>query len=392
MEPGANHTAGVVYTDRICVALPETPRDAVAPSAVDPLPSQAEMLQRLVGSDPPERVAPQYLFGVNYAGGNFREGFVVPRPESLDYFQAKGVLLMRLPIQWERLQSELSKPFDPDYLASVKQAVGMMADRNMKVLLDVHNYAKYRSKLIGSPEVSIESFADLWRRLAREFHDQPAIWGYGLMNEPHIKESETWARIVQAAIDAIRAADKKTRIVVATEDVGGTFDWSRCDEKLPDRLTDPANNLCYEWHCYFDSYSGGKYNKTYEYEINRPGMERWPYRGVDPMFGVRAVEPFVKWLEARGLQGIVGEFSVPANPDRDPRWLAILDNFYRYLGEHRLPSTYWAAGTLWTPGRAYVIEPRGGRDRPQMQILLKHACTSVGRSATSTDGARKRTP
>jgi endoglucanase len=103
------------------------------------------------------------------------------------------------------------------------------------------------------------------------------------------------------------------------------------------------------------------------------------------MIGVKRLEPFVKWLKANNYKGIVGEFSVPANLDRDPRWLIVLDNVYEYLQKNEIPSTFWAAGTLWTQGRCYVIEPSRrnnapdkGKDRPQTQILLKHARAYAG--------------
>ena len=97
------------------------------------------------------------------------------------------------------------------------------------------------------------------------------------------------------------------------------------------------------------------------------------------MHGVRQTKPFVEWLKANNLKGFVGELGVPANPDRDPRWLELLDNMYAYLGKNNIPSVYHAAGTLWTPGRSYVLEPEWrpgpnqGKDRPQMKVLLKNA-------------------
>ena len=102
------------------------------------------------------------------------------------------------------------------------------------------------------------------------------------------------------------------------------------------------------------------------------------------MVGVKRLEPFVAWLKAHNVKGFIGEFSVPANLDRDPRWLIVLDHVYEYLRQNELPNTFWAAGTLWTPGRSYVIEPdwhegpNQGKDRPQTQILLKHARAYAG--------------
>ena len=149
---------------------------------------------------------------------------------------------------------------------------------------------------------------------------------------------------------------------------------------LAAQLKDPSNNLCWEAHEYFDSNGSGKYNNSYQYEINRPRAAV-----NDPMMGVKRIEPFVKWLKENNYKGILGEFSVPANVDRDPHWLIILDNVYEYLRQNEIPSTYWAAGTMWTPERSYVLEPQWrtvwpnyGKDRPQMRILLKHARLYAG--------------
>jgi len=382
MERGVNHIGGVLYTNRICVTSP----DAVPPYTEEghrDTPTLQGVLEELLGKNFPEKAQPakpQYLFGVNYVGGGFRprQGFLVPTTESLDYYKSKGVLLMRLPITWEPLQPKLEGQLDERYVSAVKRSVRLMGERDMKVLLDLHNYARYRKKLIGSAEVPFSAFADVWRRLAEAFKDEPAIWGYGLMNEPYNTEGK-WPEAAQAGIDGVRAVDKKTMIVVCGDQFGNTMHWMKYGAPLAKQLKDPSNNLCWEGHCYFDSYSGGKYQFSYEYEINRPDTDRWPCGRVDPMFGVRVLEPFVKWLKANNYKGIVGEFGVPANPDRDPRWLVILDNVYAYLAKNGIPNTYWAAGTMWTPGRSYIIEPEWragpnqGKDRPQMRILLKHA-------------------
>ena len=42
----------------------------------------------------------------------------------------------------------------------------------------------------------------------------------------------------------------------------------------------------------------------------------------------------MKWLKENNYKGILGEFGVPANPDRNPRWLVILNNVYAYFGEN----------------------------------------------------------
>jgi endoglucanase len=71
------------------------------------------------------------------------------------------------------------------------------------------------SAIIGSARVPYGAFADLWSKLAAEVKDEPGVYAYGLMNEPHDMEDSTrWPRAAQAAVDAIRRVDRNTTIVV----------------------------------------------------------------------------------------------------------------------------------------------------------------------------------
>lgn len=370
MEPGVNHIPAVVYCEGIRVLAPDAAAKFQTASPAPKPAAAARKTPKTVTTTPSPalRVQPQQLFGVNYAGGTFRhnDSFICPTPESLDYYRDKGVVLMRLPFDWEPLQPQLGQPLSEKYLAALKQSVRLMSDRNLKVLLDLHNYARYNKDLIGTGKVPMDAFKDVWKRLAEAFKDDPAIWGYGLMNEPY-KTNGAWPKMAQAGIDGVRSVDSKTMIVVSGDNFAGTHSWKKNGADLPKQLHDPADNLCYEGHCYFDADGSGKYVHSYEFELNRPRSE------LDPMLGVRRLEPFVAWLKENHLKGLVGEFSVPANPDRDERWLEILDNACDYLGRNGIQSTFWSGGTLWTPGRCCVLEPRQGQDRPQMQILLKYA-------------------
>jgi endoglucanase len=346
------------------------------------------------------------LIGVNWAGAEFaprnlpgveNRDYGWPTAESLDYWKSKGVVLIRLPFSWERLQPALNGEFDPDYLAGLTRSVALIRERDLRVLLDLHNYGKYRGQPIGSETVPVEAFADVWRRLAEVFKGDTSVCGYGLMNEPACKP---WVDKVQAAIDAIRAVDAKTAIFVANDyagwsaspqhiqryggEVGKRGDFAAwADERLPigdpKLLRDPATNLVYEMHFYFDHDNSGTYKKTYEEEAARrdgPGVR------VTPEIGVDRVRPFAAWVKKHNVRGFVGEFGVPANPGIDPRWLEALDNAVAFMQTNRLDCTYWAAGTRWTPGREYVIEPQGwstalppeerAKDRPQLNVLLKY--------------------
>src|SRR4029079_809119 len=81
-------------------------------------------------------------------------------------------------------------------------------------------------------------------------------------------------------------------------------------------INDPANNLIYEAHLYFDSNGSGTYTKTYDGQ------------GANPRIGVDRLQPFLDWLEANDAKGFIGEFGVPAN---DPKWLPVLNNFMKAI-------------------------------------------------------------
>ena len=337
----------------------------------------------------------EYMVGINLGGAEF--GGVIPgvegvhygwpTVEELDYWQSKGIQLIRLPFLWERLQPALNGAFDRDYLAGLEDTVKMMGQRNMFVILDVHNYAKYHGELIGTDAVPLAAFGDLWRRLADVFKDNPAVYGYGLMNEPGPCD---WASAAQVAIDAIRQVDMATRIYVAndypawaaTYATGDLAVWA--EKKMPignpKMLHDPSNLLRWELHVYLDHDASGKYKHTYQHEIDRTDG---PGARVGPDIGVKRVKPFVEWLNKYDQIGFIGEYSAPANPGVDRRWLLALKNTMDYFQENGLANTYWAAGKRFTSGQGYVISQNGwppklkeGGGRPQLKLLRKYIALS----------------
>jgi endoglucanase len=239
----------------------------------------------------------------------------------------------------------------------------------MVVLLDLHNYAKYNGKKISEGGFTIAQFGDVWDRIAKLVKPQQKyIWGYGLMNEPYVDGAEK-VPFWQAGIDAVRKYDPKTRITVSAEALAR-------GEKNPAQfhLKDPARALVMEKHFYFDHDASGRYAKTYEEEITRDKPR------VNPMVGVERLKQFVEVCEKYNLDCLIGEFGAPAGDGVDPRWLEALENSMRYMHEHRISSTYWAAGEYWTRrGNSYVIGENGwktgehvGEDRPQVPILMKY--------------------
>lgn len=311
---------------------------------------------------------PNY-FGVNLAGadfgsnmpGVFNVDYTYPVASELDYYKSKGLLLIRLPFRWERLQPKLGGELDTVELNRLKTIVAAIQNRNMYVVLDMHNSCRYsienKTRMIGTSEVTVEHIKGFWTKLATVFKDEKNIWGYGIMNEPHdMLNKNHWFSIAQEIINGIRTVDKSTTIVVGGDCWSSAEKWIAQSDNLK-KLVDPSGKLIFEAHIYFDKDASGQYRNSYDKENTTSNT------------GIERANPFVNWLKKNKLRGFIGEYGIP---DNDPRWLITLDKLLSYLKDNEINGTYWAAGPWW--GNNFMtIEPSDGvTDRPQMSIVVKY--------------------
>ena len=310
------------------------------------------------------------IFGVNLAGaefgevmpGIFNQDYTYPTVEELDYFKSKGLTLIRLPFRWERVQPVLGTELDKKELQRIKDFVTEAAKRDIYVLLDLHNYARYVVKgkeiRIGSSPVTTSHIKDLWAKLAAEFKDYQNIWGYGIMNEAHDMANKTqWFKIAQAVINGIRSNDTKTAIVVGGDSWSSAERWQEESDNLKN-LIDPNDNLIFEAHVYFDKDASGQYLGSYDDEEASPNT------------GVERVQPFIDWLKNNDKRGFIGEYGVPSDDDR---WKVTLDNFLNHLAKNCLSGSYWAAGPWWGDYPLTLEIKDDGADQNQMEIVKKYS-------------------
>lgn len=315
--------------------------------------------------------------GVNISGAEWGErnlpgepgrDYVFPSRRSLDYWAAQGLTLLRVPFLWERLQPRPGGPFAGAYLELLHETVRNAAAAGVQVAFEPHNFGRYRVDGVewiidqrdgaGRVPVSRFDFADLWVRFAREFGAADTVWAYDLMNEPHDLGASDWKAISQCAVSAVRAAGDRKTILVPGDGWSGAEWWKQRNGRRP-WIDDPAANIVYEAHCYFDANRGGRYELSYEEEAARS-------RDL-PGLGRRRVEPFLTWCRDNGVRGILGEFGVPHG---DPRWLAVMDGFLDAVAEAGMDALYWAAGEWW---QDYAIGLQPSADyavhRPQLDRL-----------------------
>lgn len=192
-----------------------------------------------------------------------------------------GNMLPYTPTDYERLQSRykcnlLRVMIQPSYgysydltteqgyadmfaasLADIRTHITLAHQHGIKLLLDCHYPPGGRAAPgVGFPTEYSDSwyqqFISLWKFLATEFKDEPAIWGFDIVNEPVYlwqnpnKQSPTemnWWKLIRDAIREIRAIDPNRLCVVE-------LDGFASPQLYPFLEPWPFSNLVYSFHFY----------------------------------------------------------------------------------------------------------------------------------------------
>jgi hypothetical protein len=257
--------------------------DAIDAPGVDTPNTQAPVLEAHLGAGR----------GANVAGAEFGEAPTV-QPTSpfsnehpgaydtdyhydtqatFDFLAERGMRLIRLPFRWERLQREPFAAFHRTELGRLRGAIARAHRAGLGVVIDPHNFGAYYlsdgsegvRRAIGSRQVPVSAFVDLWRRLSRAFEDTPGVVAYGLMNEPVGLPggAALWERASRAAFNAIRNRDDRTLVMVPGYEWSGLQVWS---EQHPVGWIDGAR-FRYESHHYWDENHSGAYEASYADEV-----------------------------------------------------------------------------------------------------------------------------
>jgi endoglucanase len=224
----------------------------------------------------------------NRAPGLYGRDYVYPSASTLEYLAGRGITYIRLPVRWERLQPRLGGALDAAERRRLLAAVEAARKAGLGVVLDVHNYGAYYlfspaartgvRRAIGSPQVPIAHFADLWSRLGALFAREPTIIGYGLMNEPvGMRSARTWEAASRAAVRAIRHAGSAQRIFVQSYFWGGVRQFGLYHSRGP-WIAD--SGVWYEAHQYFDHDRSARYLASYDEERARAAEDYTPAAGT----------------------------------------------------------------------------------------------------------------
>jgi endoglucanase len=300
--------------------------------------------------------------GVNLAGGEFGDvipgvdgkDYRFPNNAEVDYFVEKGMNTFRVGFKWERLQPSAYADFVPAYMKQIDGLVEHATSKQANVILNPHNFARYYGTTVGSSQVPSAVFADLWKKLAARYAQNPHVM-FNLVNEPHDMPTEQWVDAANAAISAIRGAGAQNTIIVPGNAWTGAHSWNSSSYGTSNAvamrdIVDPADNTLYEVHQYLDESSGGGSGAC-----------------VSTTIGSERLADFVKWLRDNGKKGFVGEFA----GRNDGVCNAAVDDMLRYMhgaSDVLVGWLWWAAGPGWGD-YVFSIEPKNGEDRPAMARL-----------------------
>ncbi len=297
-------------------------------------------------------------FGSSHIPGKVNKNYVYPNAVDIDYFINRGMNVFRLPFLWERLQLNLGWEFEADELQRIDRVVNHVTRQGAHLILDVHNYARYFGKEIGSKYVPSAVFASFWGELARRYKDNERVI-FGLMNEPYGIRADRWRQSAEAAIAAIRETGARNLILVPGTAWSGASSWMKPRDGISNAeafltLTDPADNMAFDIHQYFDRDFSGTSDQCQSEDI-----------------GVKTLEGVTAWMRQTGHKGFLGEFGAANNPV----CLEALDRTLKYMADNSdvwIGWAYWAAGAWWGDYMFSVHPPKDGGEKPQMKVLMRY--------------------
>jgi len=320
-------------------------------------------------------------FGFDVIPGTYGTNYIYPSANEAAYFKNKGMNIVRLPFRWERLQPTFNQAFDANELARLHTFVDAVTANGMTVLLDVQNFAHYGGAqhendsawVIGSTNVPVTAFADLWSRLATEFKGNSRVM-FGLMNEPHDIDVTTWVQAANAAIVAIRATGTTNTITVPGVQWTGAWSWNGSTWSSNGKydgasnavamlnVTDSGNNMLFEVHQYLDTdYSGG-------------------YSSGECVRDYTTLANFTTWLKTNNKKGLLGEIGAPSTATCNQSVADAL-NYVQTNADVWSGWLWWAAGPWWG-AYSLSLEPTWSgdwatngtavADKPQMSVLTPY--------------------
>jgi endoglucanase len=132
----------------------------------------------------------------------------------------------------------------PEYLGYLDDAVKMILDHGLTVVIDMHPESDFKARLVKDENNFVQQFADFWRTLAKHYASlDPERVFFEVLNEPEFRDRYTWYGAQAKLVAAIRQGAPQHTIIVAGAN------WSNDDELV---FLEPVRdtNVIYNFHFY----------------------------------------------------------------------------------------------------------------------------------------------
>lgn len=296
----------------------------------------------------PKTLPNRYPFfkGVSFTGMQYTPGEQWPVKAAVPYYLGqKKMNLIRLPLRWELVQPTLGAPLDAAQVVGISDQVNRATEAGAYIVLGMHNFGRRNAKgmpyIVGeTPTVSVDHFADFWRRMADIWKGNPKVI-FALMNEPHDQDDGVLIQSSNAAIRAIRAVGATQQLILVNGNGWGIFGWragASNYSRLGLEIVDSADNFAFDVHLYFDEGSAGQSSVC--------KANAWQ----------SSIRRFTDWARAHGKRAFCGEFAVGASADCGQK----LAPFLTYLEDNRdvwLGWAWWGGGGWWQQNYIFRLDP-----------------------------------
>ncbi len=251
--------------------------------------------------------------------GTYGSAYTYPTANEVTYYMGKGMNIFRLPFRWERMQPTAMGDFVAAELTRMDNFVNFATQQGATVIIEPHNFQRYypdpnnfqqsAQGLVGTA-VPDAALVDFWTKLADHYKDNGRVI-FNLMNEPTTLPTEQLVTTTNQVIAGIRGTGATNILHVPGNAYTGAHAWTQnwygtANGVAMLNVVDPAKNMVFEVHQYFDYNSSGTASSSSSNpQIGTAGSPN------NTNIGVQRLTDFTNWLKQHDLRGFLGEFALP---------------------------------------------------------------------------------
>jgi hypothetical protein len=237
------------------------------------------------------------------------------------------------------VDNRLSKTYRKTGFNYLDRAIEQAKRNNIYVIINLHaapgwqnprwhSDNPYRANLLWYSEDAQLKIIDVWEEIAKRYKDEPAVCGYGIINEPHAPNQQALISFYEKVISRIRKHDSQHIIVPEANRYGK-------DPTGLEILDD--DNLLFEVHYYP---TAGLVDTVYPGEV--PGLDGSERQYYDENLLEKEFLSRAKPLIDKGKAVYVGEFgSTFFNTSNDQYRIKVDEDLIRVFDKYDASWTIW---------------------------------------------------